>query len=331
MIMRKLLLITSLFVLLGIYGCGNNTVESEPDADILALVDAKLKKEPKNSQLHYERAVALMKRDRITDAITSIKNAIRYDEDNVKYYILSADLHLRNAEVKQSYADLQKALELEPNSMEAYSKLGEISFFNRDYDRAIESIDKVIEMDPINAKAFFMRGFIYKETGDSTNAVRNFRKVIEIDPNYADAYEELGLLYAIHGNKLAIEYLTTALNLNPNNIQARYGLAMFYQDMGEYALAVEEYNKILLIDSTHANSLNNLGYIELLKDNYEQAIAFFDRALLTNSFFVEAIDNKGLAYELMNNPGKAKEMYQMALSIDPGYKNSQEGLKRIEK
>ena len=261
MIIRKLLLITSLSVLFGTYGCGNNTVETNADHDVLALIDAKLKKEPKNPQLHYERASVLMKRDRIADAITSIKNAIRYDYDNIDYYILSADLHLRNVEIKQSYDDLQKALELDPNSVEAYSKLGEISFFNRDYDRAIESIDKVIEMDPINAKAFFMKGFLYKETGDSTNAVRNFRKVIEIDPNYVDAYEELGLLYAIHGNKLGIEYLTTAINLSPNNIQARYGLALLYQDLENYTLAVEEYNKILSIDSTHANSLNNLGYL----------------------------------------------------------------------
>lgn len=327
---RNLLTVILLFVLLGVSGCGNKTAAPSDDTDVLALIDAKLKKDPKNPTLHYDRAMALLAKDRIIDAISSVKNAIRYDEDNVKYYILSADLHLRNGDLKVSYSDLQKALEIEPNNVEAYSKLGEISFFGRDYDRALESIAKVIEMDPINSKAYFMNGFIYKEMGDSTNAVRNFRKVIEIDPEYADAYEELGLLYATHKNKLAIEYLSTAINLRPNNTIARYGLAMFYQDMDQYGAAIEEYNKILAIDSVNINSLNNMGYIELLQGNYEEAISFFDKALAVNSFFVEALDNKGYAYELKGNYPEAKKIYESVLDINPNYENSLEGLKRIK-
>lgn len=331
MLKRKLLIAMMLPCFLCFFACNQKANDKVENGDMLALVDAKLKKNPKNPELHYERAVVLQKRDRITDAIASIKNAIKYDDDNVGYYIFAADLYLRNGDLKASYADLQKALELDPKSIEAYSKLGEISFFNRDYDRAIESIDKVIEMDPVNAKAHFMLGFLYKETGDSTNAVRNFRKVLEIDPEYADAYEELGLLYAAHKNVLGVEYLTTAVNLRPNNVIARYGLALLYQDLDDYAKAVEEYNKILVIDSAHANSLNNLGYIELLNGEYDNAISFFDRALEANPLFVEAIDNKGYAYELKQDFAKAKEYYQRALNVDPGYKNSLEGLERIGK
>ncbi|MBR3940047.1 MAG: tetratricopeptide repeat protein [Bacteroidales bacterium] len=327
----NLLITIVLGILICTTGCGNNTQEVPTDTDMLALIDAKLKKAPKDAALHYERALELMKRDRINDAINSANVAIKYDDDNVDYYILLADLHLRNGDLKTSYADLQQALELEPNSVEVYSKLGEISFLSKDYDRATDNINKVIEMDPNNVKAYFMMGFLYKETGDSTNAVRNFRKAIEIDPEYADAYEELGLMYAGKKNKLGVEYLITAVNLRPNNTIARYALALLYQDLENYNAAVEEYNKILIIDSVNVNALNNLGYINLLNANYDEAINFFDKAIMQNPYFVEAVDNKGYAYELKGDYAKAEECYKAALEIDVNYENSKKGLTRIGK
>ena len=318
-------------VLLCTVGCGNNTQEEQTDTDMLALIDAKLKKEPKDATLHYQRALELLNRDRINDAISSVNAAIKYDEDNVDYYILLADLHLRNGDLKASYGDLQQALELKPGSVDVYSKLGEISFLSRDYDRTTDNIKKVIEIDPNNVKAYFMMGFVYKETSDSTNAVRNFRKAIEIDPEYADAYEELGLMYANKKNRLGIEYLTTAVNLRPNNTIARYALALLYQDLENYTAAVEEYNKILLIDSLNVNALNNLGYVNLLNGNYDEAINFFDKVIMQNQYFVEAVDNKGYAYELKGDYVKAEECYKAALAIDINYENSKQGLKRIGK
>jgi tetratricopeptide (TPR) repeat protein len=73
-----------------------------------------------------------------------------------------------------------------------------------------------------------------------------------------------------------------------------------------------------------------MGYIELLQGNYEEAISFFDKALAVNSFFVEALDNKGYAYELKGNYPEAKKIYESVLDINPNYENSLEGLKRIK-
>jgi tetratricopeptide (TPR) repeat protein len=44
----------------------------------------------------------------------------------------------------------------------------------------------------------------------------------------------LGILYSIHDNPMAIEYLNTALQIEPSNTNTLYALALFYQNRNDY-------------------------------------------------------------------------------------------------
>ena len=96
-----------------------------------------------------------------------------------------------------------------------------------------------------------MKGFIYKEVEDTANAAFYFRKVIDLHPDYEPAYEELGFMYANNGNGLAVEYLNTAIELEPNNTQAMYGLAMYFQGKNRMDEAEELYRRITEINPAH--------------------------------------------------------------------------------
>lgn len=274
----------------------------------------------------------LLRLNRTNDAINDMMKATQLDDKNQEYFLLLGDAYFANGDIEHSYSTLQHALELNDKNVEAYLKLGEIAFYGRDYDRAMDNLSKVTAVEKDNRTALFMKGFIYKETGDTNNAIILFRKVCDLHPDYEPAFEELGTLYATHGNPMAVEYLSTAIRLEPQNTNALYSLAMYYQDKAEMDKAEEIYKQILDVNSNHKDAWHNRGYIELFHYNdYDLAIEYFTKAVQCDNLFKEAHANRGCAYELKGDKNNAEICYRSALEIDPQFQPAIEGLKRLGK
>ncbi len=328
----KLFIIIVLATAAMLGGCGNKTEDAAPSdpQERLAYLDAKIRQNPDDAELYYQRGKVLFELNELNDAITSLKKAVSLNENEQKYYLLLADVYFRNGDTKSSYANLQEALNLDPENVDAYLKLAEISLFGRDYDRSMESIEKVISLDDHNARACYMMGYLNLEMGDTTSAIRNLRKTIDLDNEYAQAYELLGLLFINRGDKMGLDYLTTAVTLDPDNTVALYALGLFYQDNDDIDQATRYYNKILSINPQNSNVLHNLGYIEMLyKENYDKAIDYFTKSIEVDGYSLEAHTNRAYAYELSGNRAKAREGYEDALAIDETFVPAQEGLKRV--
>ena len=308
--------------------CGNSDPGDMPREEALKTLDDKIKKDSDNAELYYQRGVLLIsigKEKQLSqyfkDAITDLNKATSLDGSHVEYFTALADAHFSLGNVGQSYAALQKALDLDENNFEASLKMGEIAYYSKNYERAMESLNKVTEQDKNNQTALLMKGFIYKETGDTASAVSYFRRLIELYPDFEPAYEELGMLYASNRNKLGLEYLTTALTLQPDNVNVLYGIAQLYQDIEDADKANEYYVRILEIDPEFKYAWFNRGRLELeLYEDYENAADFFSKAIDCDPNFAEAHYNRGLAYELLGDKAKADACYEQARKL--GYKEN---------
>ena len=320
-----IILLTLLLSVLTI-ACNGHKQDSLSNEEALQLLDAKIKKNNKNANLFYERGILEIEvgMDKnlskyFKDAVSDLRKAIDLDNSRPEFYTTLADAQFRLGNVGESYSALQKALKIDADNFDANLKMGEIAFYSKDYDRAIESLNKVSSLDKNNQTALLMTGFIYKEMGDTANAVRYFRQLIELYPDYEVPYEELGMLYAQRGNKLGLEYLTTALRLEPTNTNVLYGLAMLYQDMEEADMATEYYVKILEIDPNNKYAWFNRGWIEMvLYEDYSNAADFFAKAIECDPGYAEAHHNLGLAYQLLGNDDEAQKSFNRAKALGFG-------------
>lgn len=319
-------------ILMALASCRqNSTTDNMSTDEILNVLDIKIHKHPKDDNLYYDRAKIYLQLNRVNDAIADLTRAISINDKEFKYHMLLGDAYFANGDVEHSYKSIQRALELDPNSQEAFLKLGEIAYYSRDYDRAMDNLGKVTAQDPQNRTALFMKSFIYKETGDTANAVTLLRKVCDLHPDYGPAFEELGLIYAQRLDPLAIEYLNTALRLDPNNTNALYGLAMYYQDLNKPDKAEEIYKQILDINASHKEAWHNRGYIQMFTyGDYPVAIDYLTRAIQCDSTFIEAWTNRGCAYELMGDNQHARDDFNAALLLDHTYQPAIDGLGRIK-
>ena len=326
-------LIVALLCVLSVFSCKPKTSSEELDVyEKLSVLDAKIKKNDKAASLYYARAGVYLELDRLNDALIDANRAILYDSKNADYYTFLSDLQFRNADMKSAYESIQKSIELKPKNAGAYLKLAEISLYGRDYERALESIDKSLEFDKLAPTAYFMRGYVYKEQGDTFAAVESYKKAIEYDSEYERAYEELGLLHALRNNPVTVEYLSTAIRLNPNNVFAMYGLGLYYQDNGNIEQAREIYENILAIKPEHTDALNNLGFICFqYEENYEKAIEWFSRALTIEPDFEEALQNRAAAYEIIGRKDLALDDYEVLQMIDPASEELEKKINALSK
>lgn len=274
-----------------------------------------------DAEFYYMRGLERMEAQQVNDAILDLRKATELDDSKVDYFTALGDAYFMNGDMGNSFSALQKALKLDSKNVEALLKMGEITFYSKDYDRSLETLSKVTSLDKNNRTAFLMKAFIYKEMGDTTNAVQLFRHVIELYPDYAPAYEELGLIYANARNILGEEYLTTAVELDPQNTNTLYALAMFYQEMEQPEKADETYLRILAIDPQNSMAWNNRGWLVMLySEEYDTAIAYFTKAIDADNQCAEAFRNRAFSYEQKGDIANANRDYETARQIDPSLK-----------
>lgn len=322
----------AVLLLLVAAGCRQHEISADmPDSLKLEALDINLERHPDDPELLSARAQVLFKMKRLKEASFDIGRALTLDPDNLDYLMLQADIYFADGNIEGSYRTLEKAETLAPENAEVQLKLGEITFYGRDYDRSLKYLSKVTEHDANNRTALFMKGFIYKEKGDTASAVQMLRRVCDRFPDYAPAFEELGILYAARNENMALEYLNTALQLEPTNTNAMYALAMFYQDRQDYENAETLYRQMLSVNEASADAWHNLGWIELFHyRDYENAIEYMTRAIESSPQYIEAYANRGCAYELSGDVAHARADFQTALSINAAYQPAVDGLNRLK-
>lgn len=300
---QTLILTIAALLAIGAVGCHQQKAEEElTDAEKLEVLDLKIERSPKDADLLAKRARVLLSLNRPKEALFDIGKAVDLEPDEVEYRLLEADIYFANRDVKNSYRALNEAERLDARSKDVQLKMGEITYYNRDYDRALQHLTKVTEQEPDNRTALFMKGFIYKEKGDTAGAVTLLRRVCDLYPDYEPAFEQLGVLYAVRQNPMALEYLSTAMRLEPSNTNVLYAVAMYYQDIEQYDEAEKYYHQILDINPNSADAWHNLGFLEMtVYGDFGRAIEYFDKALESNPQHAAALENRQLAETLMNS------------------------------
>ena len=330
-----------LLALILLNGCKPNKQEEKKEAPVPVLsgVDAEIEQlsreivaNPKKADAYFQRAKIYVDQKKFKLAAPDINQAVALDSTRPDYYFLQADVMFANLLVPQARETFLKCLSLDPKNVQANLKLAELDLYIKNYKESIQYANEALKIDKYQAKAYFIKGFVYKESGDTAKALSTFQTCVEQDPSNYDAYMQLGILYGFRNNKLAVQYYSSALKLNPSSIEALYDRGLFYQDHREFNKAMEDYTSILKINPNYKDAHYNLGYIHLVYLKvYEQAIKHFTDAIRCDQYFTQAYYNRGLCYEYLGDIAAAAADYRQALSIVPSYDLAIKGLKRVRK
>jgi tetratricopeptide (TPR) repeat protein len=168
------------------------------------------------SQSSLERGREQVKANQPAKAIEHLDQAIRYNDEAHKAYILRGMLYSDNGEYEKAIKDMNAAVRLDPKNDGYYYFRGTVYTKKGSTDQAIADHTKAVELNPKNAEALFQRGNIYASGGKLDLAIADYNSAITVDPKAALAYYNLAVAYDMTGKyKEASDAYRKFVALNP--------------------------------------------------------------------------------------------------------------------
>jgi len=339
----KVYYIAGIWVVLGfLMGCVQNKPDekaesSAPKTDSVAeiqhpqldLINESIVLDSTNADLYFSRGIAHQKLMNYQSAVADFEKAILLNDTVAAYYLNLAALFVEGKNIIPAINVLSKGLEKQPQNINMLLNLSKYYLYIDDTGKSIKMTNAVLQQDVTNTEAYFNKGLAYTFAGDTMKAISTFQTATEQNPDYYNAYIQLGLLCAGKKIKLAEAYYQNALRIQPESIEAMYGLAMHYQNIENYADAKTTYRSLIAIDTQFKDAYYNLGYVYFQQDSLKKALKHFDMAANVEVGFARAYYMRGLTYEAIGDTVNALKDYNRTLSLDRNFEKAKEGLQRV--
>jgi tetratricopeptide (TPR) repeat protein len=180
----------------------------------------------------------------------------------------------RDEAIKKARNFSQKATEKERLLIEATYA----SIIEKNPEKYLRILKETADKYPKDKEVYYYIGTYYMERAMSEQSVEEFNKALNLDPNYADALNNGAYAYMYIKNfGKAIEYLKRYAALLPGKPNPLDSLAEAYFRMGKLDEAIENYQKALEIKPDFYMSMDILGHIKALKEDYSEASKWLDK------------------------------------------------------
>jgi tetratricopeptide (TPR) repeat protein len=296
---------------------------------VVEICNEALLLEPYNDWFWFYRGQAYERLNNLREAAASYRNAANYNPDT-RYYL----------ELAKTQADLDL------------------------WDDALKTWEEAIKKSGHLPSIYNERGHARLNRKEKEQAEADFLKAIELAKRERDLQQELtanhylGWLYMAQFKNYdkALECYNFVLELKPKDRQAHLNRALVYIRQRNYDAALED-TDIALAQKSSRTALNYKGFILAQKEDFEQALSYFEQGIIADpedslpysniaciylrqNKLQEALENAEKGYALktnipsaagylavvhfeLGNVEKAAELWNEVLKIDSNYASTE--------
>jgi adenylate cyclase len=165
-------------------------------------------------------------------------------------------------------------------------------------------------------------GFSTDPQFDRSEAIRLSRLAISLDENDERALSIAGLVTTVFiaDHETAIDFVDRAVATNPNSPVAWNSRAWVYQFAGRYEEAILSFEtaiRVSPLDPWHNNNLAGIGNALIELRRFDEAVAFFKRALRQNSSDGQAFRGLASALAHLGRDAEAREALARMPEVNP--------------
>jgi tetratricopeptide (TPR) repeat protein len=175
--------------------------------------------------------------------------------------------------------------------------------------------------------AFSNLGSVYFNQGQYQNAEKEFLKAIQLDPQNINARRNLATTYSkMRLYDKALREYQEALFLDKASCEIRLSIGNLYQNQGHYGLAIRQYENILALDPKHEGAYQNLGNSYYHLGQMEKAKEYLEKLLSINVENDNGYNNLGSVYYHLGRVDEAMALYQKAIALNAANANARSNL-----
>jgi tetratricopeptide (TPR) repeat protein len=198
----------------------------------------------------------------VEDAAKQYEIAARMDPTEKHLLDLGSDL-LRHRGFEPALKVFVFATQRYPQSPKLRVGLGIAYYSLGQYDDAVETLCRAVDLDPTDTKALDFLGKMHDVSeqfaGEVTKRLAHFVKIYP-DNAAANYYYALSLRKGSHASQADAEaLLLRAVKLNPAYTEAHYELGLLYEDGGQDAKAIQEFQLAIKARSDFSKAHYRLG------------------------------------------------------------------------
>jgi len=253
------------------------------------------------------------------EAISLCKKILALDPGIVDAQFLMGNEYFRTKQYPLALEAFKKTLELKPdydaaiiNLANTYRRMGKM-------DEALAGFQHFLEKKPDNAQVLYLIGELYLAMDRPDDALDSFTKASAVEPNTSWIYNGIGVVYYKRNDYATAEQnFRKALQLNPETATAHFNLAQLYEKQGKMELAVEEYQQELVVAPKNVKAHFNLGRFYMKSGDIDSGIQQIQSAIDAEPEFAIGYLFLAQAYLEKNDLGKAKNLAEKGLALDPG-------------
>ncbi len=231
---------------------------------------------PQDPYGHCYRGICYDRLNQPDRALADFNRAISLKPQEAVFHHARGRTYQQLGKFPAALADYDFVIQSKPLQASVYDDRSELYRSNGDLDKALADCTQAIVLNPKLIAAYFRRGNIYADLGDLTSALADYNRILTIDPHHVKTYIQRSWVYFRQGEYIlanndceavksvnevsfwasyligainaqfgyreqAIVNFTRAIDLDPDNISARYYRGINYYELGQFELATADF------------------------------------------------------------------------------------------
>jgi len=244
--------------------------------------------DPSSAMLADGLANLYFRLGRIREAVSTAEDQIKKHPDDVDAHTLLGRVYLRSLGdgqgpqstdiLKAAIKEYETIAQLKPDDLETHLLLGQLYGLNHDSASAEKQFKEAQRIDGTSEEVVLSIARLYSEQGQFDKAAKSIADVPEDDRTTRMDFALAGLYDELKRPKDAAAAYQAALNQDPDNADAKRGLAAALIASGQMDAASKVYSQILGSDPQDAQALISESNIQRQQGHYDQALATLKKA-----------------------------------------------------
>ena len=266
--------------------------------EAIPLYRAIIRAAPRHADAHHFLGLALLQSGDAAAAEVLLGKAIRLNPKDAEAHANLAMAYRSLGRLDDAARAYARAIAAKPDFAEAYFHRGVVLEQSGRLDDALTAFNRAAELRPDWAPAAYNAGNILHRFGRLAEAEARFTTGLTLDPNLARAWNNRGLVWmrqnrleeALADHRMAAslapgdadlilnccaplirlgrleevrDACNRALAIDPGNARAHLGLGMVFEDRGDTASALAEYDTALALEPSYGDALWNRALLLL--------------------------------------------------------------------
>jgi tetratricopeptide (TPR) repeat protein len=291
-------------------------------------------KSPEYRVLLARHYLTLGRRDDMLNVLADIKaHAKDFESESVAVYQVVGDFYYRTGDADSAIREYREGIQKDAKRKSTYQhRIIEVLLRQGKRGEAAELNNEILKANPKDPDAKSLSASFLLDQGDVNAALTQLQAVVTTSPDNAVAHFQLGRAYLASGRQdgreAARQQFERAIQLQPNLLQPRIGLAELQVMHGEYEAALDTVQTILQRDPGNLNAKMIQSQAYLGQKKFGDSDNLLAGVLKSNPSSPQVYYQVGRTALAENNPKKAESAFQRAYELNPT--NSQSLLGVVE-